>query len=205
MGLLIAISGATASGKSTFAVGLCNLLQSRSQVLLNQDHYFRDFQEIPEDSREEALTSNHPRAVLWNSLVYHLQTLKSGGTVTVPVVGTRARLRGDEPKNLGPSELVIIEGHLLFNDDRILGLADLLVFMDANPHERAVRRLLRDTKSGLTSLESAGRWFRKDVIPNIKTYSEALRDLADVIVPFDRDNEVAAKAVADWAKQKLDS
>jgi uridine kinase len=173
--------------------------------LLNQDCYFRDFQEIPEDSREEALTSNHPRAVLWDDLVSHLETLKSGRTVTVPATGTRARLRGDEPKDLGPSELVIVEGHLLFNKERILGLADLLVFVDANSHERAVRRLLRDTESGKTTLERAGWWYRKDVIPNVETYSEARRDLADVIVPFDRDNEVAAQAVADWVGQKLDT
>ena len=65
--------------------------------------------------------------------------------------------------------------------------------------------MLRDTESGKMTLERAGRWYRKDVIPNVGTYSEAKRDLADVIVPFDRDNEVAAQAVVDWVGQKLDT
>jgi uridine kinase len=205
MALLIAISGATASGKSTFAAQLCVLLEQWSPVLLNQDRYFRSFHEVQEDRREDVATSNHPRAVLWDELVSHLEALKSGLSVTVPVAGTRARLRGDSPTDLGPSGIVIAEGHLLFNEDRIVGLADLLVFVDANAHERVVRRLLRDTKSGKTMLEKATTWYRKDVIPNVGPYSEDLRDMADVIVPYDRDNKLAAQIVADWVGQRMAS
>jgi uridine kinase len=198
MAKLIAISGATASGKSTFARRLCDLLPDAGVVLIHQDRYFRDFAEYNEAEREREVTSNHPRAVLWDALVTHLAHLKSGGSVLVPVDGTRARRRGEEQATLGPAETIVVEGHLLFTEPRILDMADLSVFVDANVHERVVRRLLRDTDSGKTTLEGATRWYRRDVIPNVSRYSEPGRNVADVIVPFDDDNTVAARAVADW-------
>ena len=200
--LLVAISGATASGKSTFAEQLCGRLEDLAPVLLKQDHYFRDFLEVPESEREAAVTSNHPRAVLWDELVRHLDVLKSGGQVRVPVEGTRFRRR-QEPNEVGPSRVVVVEGHLLFTDERVVSLADLKVFMDANVHERVVRRLLRDTKSGDTSLEKATAWYRRDVIPNVSVYSEPYAGIADIVVPFERDSRTAVDAVAAWVRANV--
>lgn len=172
-------------------------------MLLNQDRYFRDFHEFSDEERAKRVTSNHPRAVLWEDLVSALENLKEGRAVTVPVPGTRARQRGDEPMELGPSEVVIAEGHLLFNEARIIALADLTVFVDANVHERTVRRLLRDTESGKTTLQKATTWYRRDVIPNVAAYSEEKGKLADVVIPFDRDNPLAVQVVADWVRMRV--
>jgi len=201
--ILVAITGATSSGKSTFSKDLCERLRAHSPVLLNQDRYFRDFRDVPKAGREAAVTSNHPRAVLWDELITHLRKLKAGQPVSVPVSGTRAQMRGDAPSELGPSLVIILEGHLIFNEPRVVELSDLLVFVDANVHERAVRRLLRDTASGKTSLEKASAWYRRDVIPNVEVYSEAKRDVADLIIPFDQDNSEAAQILADWIVKKV--
>jgi uridine kinase len=202
--ILVAITGATSSGKSTFSQDLCKRLQAHSPVLLNQDRYFRDFRDVPKSGREAAVTSNHPRAVLWDELITHLGKLKAGQPVSVPVSGTRAQMRGDAPSELGPSMVIILEGHLIFNEPRVVELSDLLVFVDANVHERAVRRLLRDTASGKTSLEKATAWYRRDVIPNVAAFSEAKRDIADLIIPFDQDNGLAAQILADWITKQVE-
>lgn len=201
--IVVAISGATASGKSTLASLLADRLADLAPALVKQDWYFRDFAEFPDVERERLVTSNHPRAVLWDALVDHLAELAAGGSVVVPVDGTRFRKRGEDPVTVGPSRIVVVEGHLLFNERRVLDLADLRVFVDANVHERAVRRLLRDTESGSTSLEGAAAWYRRDVIPNVGTYSENTRHLADVIVPFDTGNETGCRAIADWVRRWL--
>ena len=202
LSLLIAISGPTASGKSTFSRKLCGLIEEKAPVLLSQDHYFRDFSDADEEDPDQRATSNHPRAVLWDDLVAHLELLKSGGDVLVPVEGTRARKRGSEPIPVGPSPIVIVEGHLLFTEPRLMALADLTVYIDANVHERVVRRLLRDT-AGKTTLEGATTWYRRDVIPNVSVYSEPGRLCADLIVPFDQDNNVAAAAIAAWIRRRV--
>ena len=109
MSLVVAVSGATASGKSTFTELLANQLEDLQPLQVRQDHYFRDFHEVPEPEREAAVTSNHPRAVLWDDLVSHIQVLKSGGAVTVPVPGTRFRRRGGLPASVGPSDVILVE------------------------------------------------------------------------------------------------
>ncbi len=201
--VLVAITGATSSGKSTFSQELCERLEAHSPVLLNQDRYFRDFRDVPMADREAAVTSNHPRAVLSDELITHLGKLKAGQPVSVPVSGTRAQMRGDAPSELGPSLVIILEGHLIFNEPGVVELSDLLVFVDANVHERVVRRLLRDTASGKTSLGKATAWYRRDVIPNVAAFSEAKRNIADLIIPFDQENGLAAQILADWIAKKV--
>lgn len=203
MSLVIAISGATASGKSTLSEILAEKIGDVEPLWVKQDHYFRDFADVPEAERDQAVTSNHPRAVLWDDLVSHVQVLKAGGQVTVPVPGTRFLKRGAEPQLIGPARLILVEGHLLFTEPRLIDLADLKVFVDANVHERVVRRLLRDTDSGKTSLEKATSWYRRDVIPNVSRYSEPMRGVADLIVPFDQENEIACQVITDWARKRL--
>ncbi len=203
MSLIVAVSGATASGKSTFSGHLCKMLADLLPVLVNQDRYFRDFREYPDEEGVDVATSNHPRAVLWDELVTHLTALKAGKPVCLPVAGTRSRLRGDAQTELGPSPVVVTEGHLLFNEPRILALADLTVFVDANVHERVLRRLLRDTQSGKTTLEGATEWYRHDVLPNVATYSEAWAKLADVVIPFDTRNETGIRLIADWVEREV--
>ena len=200
--LVIVISGATASGKSTFASLLSEALFEDRPALLGQDQYF---QELGEEDRATEITSNHPRAVLWDQLVEHLKVLKSGGAVMLPVTGARSFSWKIPRVKVGPSDVVIVEGHLLFNEPRIHDLADLTVFLDANVHERVVRRLLRDTRGESKTLDQATDWYRRDVLPNVSTYSESLREMADVIVPFDRENRKAVDVVADWVRDQLTS
>jgi len=200
--MIVAISGATGSGKSTLAASVCEKLEALSPALLRQDAFFRDFHEVPEEKRANVITSNHPIAVLWDALVDHLEALLRGEAIQLPVAGSRSWGRKQDPWTLGPTSVVIIEGHLLYTEPRILRLADLKVFVDTNVHERVVRRLLRDTESGKTSLEGATNWYRRDVIPNVTRHSEKMRVLADLVIPYDEHNEVGAQAVADWVSAK---
>jgi len=194
--LIVGISGGSASGKTTFANALCEALLDFNPVLLNQDRYFRDFSDLPEAEREEARTSNHPRAVRWSALVDHLKCLLSRQTIVEPAPGTRARQRGIEPAPIEPSDLVIVEGHLLFCSDEVRSLLDIKLFIEADTHERVVRRMLRDTQAGRMNLEQAVAWYRRDVIPNYPVHTAPTRRYADLVVPFDAMNENAIRLTA---------
>ena len=62
----IGIMGGSAAGKSTLAKKLADRLSVFSPIVLNQDHYFRDFSEYSPEEREKVITANHPDAVLWD-------------------------------------------------------------------------------------------------------------------------------------------
>jgi uridine kinase len=194
--VLVAITGGTSSGKSTFTTALAEHLADLHPVVLSQDTYFRDFQEVPEPERDAAWTANRPDAVHWEALVPHLEALKRGAAVDFPAPGTRAARRNEPPLRLGPAAVVLLEGHLLLVDERVRALADLRVFLDCDVEVRVLRRIARDVGRPNGSLERSLAWYWRDVLPNNQRYTSLQRGLADLIVPHERPNPLAARLVA---------
>ena len=203
--LVIGISGGSASGKTTFSEALAQNLDGIGPVVLNQDRYFRDWEDYPPAERESVRTANHPRAVLWPMLIEQLERLLVRQSIQEPVAGTRAHRQGTPLQIVEPANLVIVEGHLIFGNERLRELMYLKIFLDVDPHERVLRRLLRDTQKGRTDLEAAVAWYRRDVLPNFPVYTESTRQYADLIVPFDTFNARAVELVAAGIKATLAS
>lgn len=197
--MLVVVTGGTSSGKTTLAKGLSAELTDISHLVLSQDAYFRDYSHIPEDQRDAARTANRPDAVHWDGLVPQLGALKRGEAITHPVTGTRAHARGDQPSRLGPVDVAIVEGHLLLVDERVRDLADLKVFVDCDVEVRVLRRITRDTSRSPKDLEALQRsltWYERDVLPNNQRYTSLQRGYADLIIPHDRPNPLAAPLLA---------
>ena len=196
MALLVAITGGTSSGKTTLTRALSEQLADVLHLVLGQDSYFRDLSHLPEEEREAARTANRPDAVNWEALVPQLEALKRGKPITHPAAGTRAFARGDAPATLGPADVAIVEGHLLLVNERVRELADLKVFVDADVELRVLRRIMRDTSRSPDALQRSLEWYRRDVLPNNQRYSAEQRGHADLIVPHDRPNPLAARLLA---------
>jgi uridine kinase len=197
--LLVAITGGTSSGKTTLSKALSAELSDLSHLVLSQDTYFRDFSHLPEDQREAARTANRPEAVNWAALLPQLEALKRGAAITHPVTGTRAHARGDAETRLGPADVTIIEGHLLLTDERLRELADLKVFVDCDVEVRVLRRITRDTSRNPQNPEALQRslaWYWRDVLPNNQRYTNLQRTHADLIIPYDQPNPLAAPLLA---------
>ena len=203
--MVIGISGGSASGKTTFSEALAQSLDGIGPVILNQDRYFRDWEDYPPEEREAVRTANHPRAVLWPVLIEQIERLLARQSIQEPVPGTRARRQGVPLRLVEPADLVIVEGHLIFGNESLRDLMHLKIFLDVDPHERVLRRLLRDTQKGRTDLEAAAAWYRRDVLPNFPVYTESTRQYADLIVPFDTFNARAVELVAAGIKATLAS
>lgn len=193
--LVVGISGGSAAGKTTLAAQLVAALSDFAPVVLNQDHYFRQWEDLAPELREAARTSNHPRAVLWEVLTAHVQTLREGRAIELPAPGTRAHLRGDAKRTLSPGALVFVEGHLIFGHAGLRDLLDVRIFLDVDAHERVLRRMVRDTTRGNMTLEGAVAWYRRDVIPNYPLHTATTRQFAHVIVPYEGDSQRAVDAL----------
>ena len=199
MGLIVVITGGTSSGKTTLTKALAAELSDVSHVVLSQDTYFRDYSDLPESEREAARTANRPDAVNWAGLIPQLEALKRGEAITHPVPGTRAHARGDAPTQLGPGEVALVEGHLLLVEERVRELADLKVFVDCDVETRVLRRITRDTSRNPTDPEALKRslaWYTRDVLPNNQRYTTLQRGYADLIIPHDQPNPLAAPLLA---------
>jgi uridine kinase len=201
--VLVAITGGTSSGKTTLTKALTAHLEDLRPVVLSQDTYFRDFQDLPEAEREGAVTANRPDAVCWEALRPHLAALKRGEAVTFPAPGTRAAGRKEPEVRLGPSPVIVVEGHLLLVDEEVRRLADLKVFVDCDVEVRVLRRITRDVERPNASLERSLAWYWRDVLPNNQRYTTLQRGYADLIVPHERPNPLAARLLAACVRELL--
>ena len=199
----VGISGGSASGKTTLATALAEELKEFSPVILHQDYYFRDWSEYPPEEREKVITANHPDAVQWEALLGHIRQLIARQPIETPPEGTRAFARGDAPATIQPSDLIIVEGHLILWEAALRDLMDVKLFVDVEPHERVLRRLLRDVAQRGGDLERAVAWYRRDVIPNFSVYTEPCKGYADLVVPFLDENPVALQTIVAGLRERI--
>ena len=199
----VGISGGSASGKTTLANILAEGLKEFAPVILHQDYYFKDWSEYPPEEREKVITANHPDAVLWEALLEHIRQLIARQPIETPPEGTRAFARGDAPNTVQPSDLIIVEGHLILWDTALRDLMDVKLFVDVEPHERVLRRLLRDVAQRGGNLEGAVAWYRRDVIPNFSVYTEPCKAYADLVVPFLDENPVALQTLVAGLRDRI--
>ena len=199
----VGISGGSASAKTTLATTLAEKLKEFSPVVLHQDYYFRNWSEYPPEDREKVITANHPDAVQWDALLGHIRQLIARQPIETPPEGTRAFARGDVPATIQPSDLIIVEGHLILWDAGLRDLMDVKLFVDVEPHERVLRRLLRDVAQRGGDLEGAVAWYRRDVIPNFSVYTEPCKAYADIVVPFLDENPVALQTIVAGLRDRI--
>ena len=200
----LGIMGGSASGKTTFAAMLAEQLADCTPVVLNQDAYFRDWAEYSPEEREKVITANHPDVVLWDALIEDIAKLRRREAIAVPIPGTRAARRGDAPSYLQPSDVVIVEGHLIFWSAALRELMDIKVFLDVDAHERVLRRMLRDVVERGGDLEWAINWYRRDVLPNFPIYTEPCKKYADLVIPFHDENPVALQMLAAGIRARIE-
>ena len=203
--ITVGIMGGSASGKTTFASALAEQLSEFSPVVLNQDSYFRDWSEYSEAERERVITANHPDAVLWDALITDIKKLRERNVIEIPTPGTRGAQRGDEKANVQPSDVVIVEGHLIFWSEDLRDLMDIKLFLDVDAHERVLRRMLRDVAQRGGDLEWAINWYRRDVLPNFPVYTEPCKQYADLIIPFQNENPVALHTLVAAIRDQIES
>lgn len=194
--------GGSCSGKTTFARSLAERIADLNPITLNQDAYFQDWSVYPEDERERLRTANHPDAVNWDALLGHIRSLAAREEIVTPPDGTGAAARGRPKETVRPSDVVIVEGHLIYVNEELRDLMTLKLFLDVDAHERVLRRMMRDAgRNG--DLEKAVAWYRRDVIPNYPIYTEPCRRYADMIVPYFHDNGLAVRLVATGIRDLL--
>ena len=131
--IIIAITGASASGKSSIASTvhkeLCNELGCQEIGIIAEDSYYKDQSHL-EMSERIKTNYDHPSSMDRDLLIQHLKDLKSGKAVDVPVYSYVEHTRTGETTTFTPKRIVILEGILLLTDERVRQLADISVFVD---------------------------------------------------------------------------
>ena len=200
--LVIGIAGGTGSGKTTVVKKIINALPVGEVAVLPQDSYYRDLSHLPMSERAKT-NFDEPASIEWPLLVSHIEALKRGETIEMPVYSYLTCTRQPETVTVAPREVVIVEGILVLTDPVLRKMLDVKVFVDAEADERLIRVIERDcVERGRTPQMVLDRY--RDVLkPMHEMYIEPSKKTADLIVPQGGSNVVAIQLLTDYIESRL--
>jgi uridine kinase len=192
--LVIGICGGTGSGKTTIANRIISALSPESVLILQQDHYYKDFPDLPLERRARQ-NFDHPNSFDTALLIEQLRSLKACEAVERPVYDFTKHARAATTVKLNPSPAIILEGILIFENKQLRELMDVKVFVDTEPDLRFIRRLRRDIRERNRTVESVIDQYLSTVRPMHMEFIEPSKRHADVIIPEGGHNTVGIDLV----------
>jgi uridine kinase len=188
--LVIGIAGGSGSGKSTVADALASALPQGSVATLRHDSYYRDRPDLTMEQRNR-VNYDHPDALETALLIEHLQHLKAGNAIEVPVYDFKTHRRCEHTQRLEPAPVIIVEGILVFVDAHLRRELDIKIFVDTEADIRAIRRIRRDMRVRGRDFESVRKQYYETVRPMHLEFVEPSKRTADLIIPEGGENRVA--------------
>ncbi|HST07746.1 MAG TPA: uridine kinase [Gemmatimonadaceae bacterium] len=200
--LMIGIAGGSGSGKSTVARNVAELLTTSSVVFIDMDAYYKNFPELTFEERRR-LNWDHPDAFDYDLLCRHLEALSKRQSIDKPEYDFVTHLRRNEHTHVEPADVVVIDGILLFVDERVRDLCDVKVFVDADADIRLIRRIERDTHARGRPLDDVIEQYLSTVQPMHLQFVEPSKRYADVIVPRGGHNTIAIEMIVAKIQRRL--
>lgn len=202
--LIIGIAGGTGSGKTTVAKKIAQALPQASVAFLDMDGYYRNLAHLPMDERRQ-INWDHPQAFDLDLFVSHLEQLARGEPVEKPVYDFTTHVRSSRTERITPADVIVVDGILLFVDERVRALCDVKVFVDADPDIRLVRRIQRDMSERDRPLEEILQQYLTTVRPMQQQFVEPSKRYADIILPRGGENAVAIEMILTTIQRRLDA
>ena len=202
--LIIGIAGGTGSGKTTVARRVAAALADSSVAFVEMDSYYRSHLGLT--MRElHHLNWDHPDAFDLDLFVAQLDAMSRGEPIEKPVYDYTIHARSAETVRITTVDVVVVDGILLFTEERVRQRLDVKVFVDADADIRLVRRIKRDMATRGRPLEEILEQYVNTVRPMHIQFVEPSKRWADVIVPRGGHNTVAIEMLLAKIRQRLAS
>ena len=202
--LMIGIAGGTGSGKTTVARRVAAALADSSVAFVEMDSYYRSHLGLT--MRElHHLNWDHPDAFDLDLFVAQLDAMSRGEPIEKPVYDYTIHARSAETVRITTVDVVVVDGILLFTEERVRQRLDVKVFVDADADIRLVRRIKRDMATRGRPLEEILEQYVNTVRPMHIQFVEPSKRWADVIVPRGGHNTVAIEMLLAKIRQRLAS
>ena len=202
--LIIGIAGGSGSGKTTVVNKIIQGIPKDSVSIISQDAYYFDNGHLSVEEKAE-INFDHPSSIEFELLIQHIDQLKQGKPIQMPVYSYVSCARAEKTIKVYPRNVIIVEGILILTNKQLRDRMNIKVFVDADADDRLMRISWRD-------LEERGRSF-KQVLTHYETYVkpmhlqfiEPTKRYADIIVPQGGENHVAIDILSAKIKSMLDN
>ena len=180
MAKIIGITGGSGSGKST----VVKRIKERypNAVLIEMGNYYKSATFV-NNSNITAYNFDHPDAFDMDLMMQNLASLKEGKSCMMPQYDFVHHTRKEEFVKVEPSSIIVIDGLMVFYDERVRKLLDLKLYVDTPADIRFIRRLKRDVAERGRTVESVIEQYTNVVRPGHYNFIEPSKAYADLIIP----------------------
>ncbi len=199
--ILIGISGGTGSGKTTMAQKIQDAFLDQT-ILICQDSYYKDLSHLTMEEKEN-MNFDHPSSLDFDLLRKHLLNLIQGKAIEKPIYNFTTCEQDIRTERVEPTQVIIVEGILLFAALEVRDLFDLKIFVEVDADIRLLRRIERDIAERGRSLDSVKQQYLTTVKPMHDAFVEPSKQYADVIIPMSRQNQIAVDLVISRIRSHL--
>ena len=200
--ILIVIAGGSASGKTTVVNKIINELNSKNVTVIKHDDYYKDLSHLPIEERAK-VNFDHPHSLDSDLFVSQLKTLLDGKSIEKPTYDFVCHNRSKITETINPTKVIVTEGILVLEDERVRDLGDIKIFVESDDDIRFIRRLVRDTKERGRSIESVINQYLNTVKPMYYAFVKPTKRYADIIIPNDNTHDVAVNCIVRMIKDML--
>lgn len=200
--LTIGIAGGSGCGKSTVVGEIIRRLPKDAVTIIPQDAYYKDHGHLSAEERKR-INFDHPSSIEFSLLAHHLDLLRKGQAIEMPVYSYITCARAKETITIYPSKVVIVEGILVLTNPLMRKKLDIKVYVDADPDDRLIRIIRRDIEERGRSYKEVLTHYEKYVKPMHLLFIESSKRYADIIVPQGGTNHIAIDILASRIKMKL--
>ena len=188
--IIIGVTGGSGSGKTTVSKAIYDNLNGQSIQIITQDTYYNDQADMTMAERK-AVNYDHPLAFDSDLLYEQLNQLRHNQAIDMPVYNYEEYTRSTETVRVEPQDVIILEGILILDDERLRSLMDIKVYVDTDDDIRIIRRIQRDIQERGRSLDSVINQYLATVKPMYHQFVEPTKRYADLIVPEGGETRVA--------------
>ena len=188
--VVIGVAGGSGSGKTTVVRRIVESVGQDEVSVLEHDRYYRDRLDLRLEERA-SLNYDHPDSLETDLMVAHVEALRAGQAVEIPVYDFTRYARQNATERIEPRSALIVEGILIYTDAALRDLMDIKVFVDTDDDTRFIRRLQRDVAERGRTMDSVIEQYLNTVKPMHLEFVEPSKRYADIIIPRGGHNAVA--------------
>jgi uridine kinase len=192
--LVVGISGGTGSGKTTLSESILDKIGRDKIAFLPHDAYYREVSDLPLEERAK-INYDHPDSLETELLIKHIEQLKAGQTIEMPLYDFTIHNRMKKTLAVQPKRIILVEGILIFVEKALRNTFDVKIYVDTDADIRFIRRLTRDVSERGRTVRSVINQYLHTVRPMHLEFVESSKRYADIIVPQGGMNPVALDMV----------
>lgn len=200
--LIIGVGGGSGSGKTTVVQNIVHVVGEDNILVIEHDSYYRDLSHLSLKDRQKQ-NFDHPSSLETELLIRHLDALKSGYQIEIPVYDFVAHTRLDKTNPSSPKKIILIDGILIFSEPNLRNRMDIKIFVDTDDDIRLLRRLRRDINERGRNFDGVLYQYEQFVRPMHLEFVEPSKRYADIIIPRGGENMIALEMINALIYRKL--